>query len=344
MVVLPLHCNENLLPGIFNLLTKKGSIMNAEIYAKWLKRQGHQVIRTESSYWYDAGPRVLQAFPYHWTIQPSEQELQELILNHGIISLRYSTKLKSTEGMVSYHVVLSPPYDMDVLKTKVRNRLRKGLRECQVDKIPFERLAGEGWALQRETLERQGRTGSMSQLEWKRLCLSARDLKGFEAWGALVDGRLVASILTCRIDDICYIPLAQSLRKYQKLYANNALFYIACRDMLTHEGVSGIFGNLHSLDAPESVSEFKLHIGFTAKPVRQRVVFHPKAMPFIYTTTHAVIAGLQKWGLNGHILGKVEGMLRFHLQGQLPLSEQEWPGCLVHQRKELLTKLHQLDG
>ena len=37
--------------------------MNSETFAEWLRRQGHRVYRTASSYWYEAGPRVLQAFP-----------------------------------------------------------------------------------------------------------------------------------------------------------------------------------------------------------------------------------------------------------------------------------------
>jgi REP element-mobilizing transposase RayT len=74
------------------------------------------------------------------------------MFKHGFLALRYSAPMESTKGMVSYHAVLSPPYNMEVLKTNVRNRLRKGLRECQVERIPFEKLAREGWILQMETL------------------------------------------------------------------------------------------------------------------------------------------------------------------------------------------------
>ena len=318
--------------------------MNAEIFAEWLRRQGHLVVRTESSYWYDAGRRVMQAFPYHWTIQPSEQELRALMLKHGILTLRYSTPLENAEGIISYHVALTPPYCMDVLTTKVRNRLRKGLRECQVEKLRLKVLANEGWELQRNTLERQGRLDSMSQSEWAQMCMAAEDLEGFEAWGAFVDGQLAASILMCCIDDIYYILFAQSHSDYLRLYVNNALFYTASRDALAREGASGIFGNLHSLDAPESVSEFKLHLGFSAKPVRQRVVFHPWATPFSKPVTHAMIASLQQWGLRNYFLDKAEGMLRFHLQGQRPIEEQKWPGCLIHQKQELITNTLQLDS
>ena len=49
--------------------------MNAEVFADWLAIQGHRVIKTANSYWFDQGPRAFQAFPYHHLINPGEREL-----------------------------------------------------------------------------------------------------------------------------------------------------------------------------------------------------------------------------------------------------------------------------
>ena len=83
--------------------------MNADIFAEWLRRQGHRVARTESSYWYDQGPRVYQAFPYHWLISPDDLEITELIRQHGALALRYSTPVRSEEGAISYHTYWTAP-------------------------------------------------------------------------------------------------------------------------------------------------------------------------------------------------------------------------------------------
>ena len=80
--------------------------MNAEIFAEWIRRQGHQVFRTASSYWYDAGPHVFQAFPYHWLISPSQEEINGLLRAHRIASVRYSTLFNSSLGKASYHIIL----------------------------------------------------------------------------------------------------------------------------------------------------------------------------------------------------------------------------------------------
>jgi hypothetical protein len=72
--------------------------MNAEAFAEWLRRQGHHVVRTASCYWYDVGPRVYQAFPYHWIVDPVEDELIEVFRKGIAIALRYSTALDGPFG------------------------------------------------------------------------------------------------------------------------------------------------------------------------------------------------------------------------------------------------------
>jgi hypothetical protein len=310
--------------------------MNPETYIEWLRRQGHRVYQTESSYWYTAGPRVLQAFPYHWLIQPTEQEILKLMLSKGIASLRYSTPLEAPEGMASYHVVLRNPYTLEMLRSQARNGVKKGLGIFQVERISFERLAHEGWILQQDTLDRQGRLSSMAQSEWQRLCLATNDLPGFEAWAAIAEGELAAAQITVQVDDTFCVPFAASHRKFLNNHVNNALFYTTSTNFLSRPGITGIFYCLHSLDAPPSVDEFKFRMGFHAKPVRQRVVFHPWLRPFTNWRVHAWLSRLTQRYPENPTLAKAEGMLRFNLKGKLPLTAQEWPEILADEKAKLV--------
>ena len=137
--------------------------MNAEVFAEWLRRQGHRVFRTTSSYWYDAGPRVLQAFPFHWLITPDEKEIRDLMLEHGIAALRYSTPLGFPNGMVSYHVVLKRPYKFEMLRSQARNGVKRGLENFKVEQISFERLASEGWYFTAGYINAAGSTAKHDQ-------------------------------------------------------------------------------------------------------------------------------------------------------------------------------------
>ncbi len=306
--------------------------MNAETFAEWLRRQGHRVFRTASSYWYEAGPRVLQAFPYHWLIAPDKKEIHELMLENGIAAVRYSTPLNFSSGKASYHVTLCKPYQLEALKPQARNGVKRGLCHFSVERIPFERLATEGWALQQDTLKRQDRLRSMTQAEWEVLCRSAEDLPGFEAWAAISDGELAGAIIVCRIDDVFNVPYAMSHSRFLCNHVNNAVFYTASCNMLEREGVKCIFFTVQSLDAPANVDEFKFRMGLTPKAVRQRVDFHPLLKPFATQATHALSRMLLQRDPSNPMLAKAEGMLRFHVEGNRALPEQPWPECLERRR------------
>jgi hypothetical protein len=311
--------------------------MNADIYAEWMRRQGHQVIRTESSYWYDAGPRVFQAYPYHWTIEPTESELRKLLLDHNAIALRYSSPVNSPRGMVSYHVVCeNSHYDLATLGRQAKQNVRRGLEFASFEQISLGRLAEEGWRLRQDSLERQGRVGAESEEYWRRLCSSAEGLPGFEVWAAIHDGRLAATFLAFQCDDVYTLPLEQSASEFLENRVNNAIFYYVTHQAVNRQGVASVFFCLHSLDAPCSVDQFKFRMGYTAKPVRQRVIFHPLLDPFANKLTHTLISRLFTRNQGNATLAKLEGMLRFSLQGKLPIDEQEWPDCLAEYKASLL--------
>lgn len=313
--------------------------MNAETFAEWLRRQGHTVYRTESSYWYNAGPHVLQAFPYHWLISPSRDEIRDLLLMHRIISVRYSTPLDSSYGKISYHIVLHSPYNLDMLRAQARNGIKRGLDHFKLEQISFERLAIDGWSLQQDTLDRQNRLRSMTQYQWERICRSATDLPGFEAWAALSNSELAAALIVCQIDDTWSIPYAMCHRKHLGNHVNNAIFYGVSCNLLARNGMNGIFYTVQSLDAPPTVDDFKLRMGLLPKAVKQRVEFHPWLKPLATAGAQKVFVNLLQRDTGNPLIAKAEGMLRFHLEGKQPLTYQHWPECLSAHKDEILNSV-----
>jgi hypothetical protein len=311
--------------------------MNPEVFAEWYRRQGHTIYQTGSSYWNSQGSRVYQAFPYHWVVSPPEKELSDFLTRTGSIGLRYSTPLTAPLGQVSYHAVFEGrEYNMDTLGKWARKNVRRGLKFCTVDQVSFQYLAREGRKLQLDTLNRQGRKLAVSTELWQNRCLSAADLPGFEAWGAFVGAELAASVITFQMDDCVYMLYQQCLAQFLPEHVNNALSFTVTQQMVSRPATKSILYGLHSLDAPASVDEFKFRMGYVARPVRQRVVFHPALRPLFNPLSHRLVRKLA--GANGGnpTLAKVEGMLRFYLQGRLPLEQQQWPENLLDQKARLL--------
>lgn len=317
--------------------------MNAEIFAEWLRRQGYAVIRTPSSYWYEASPRVYQSFPYHWVIQPREEELTDLLRERKAIALRYSTSIGNPSGSISYHAVYEgPSYTLEQLDRRSRQNVRTGLKNCRIEPVPLERLAKEGWSLELDTAQRQGRRLSADQSAWEKRFRTAVDLPGFEGWGAFVEGRLVASLFGVQINDCFELISQQCHRDFLAARVNNALTFFVTQAMINRRGICSIFYTLQSLDAPPHVDEFKFRMGYSAKPLRQRVIFHPWIKSCIIPFIHKLLLKLLQRDPENPKWTKGEGLLRFHLEGRRPLAEQKWPECLGEHKTTLLQRIDHL--
>jgi hypothetical protein len=111
-------------------------------------------------------------------------------------------------------------------------------------------------------------------------------------------------------------------------HVNNALSYAITQTMVGRSEVHSVLYGLHSLDAPPSVDEFKLRMGYTAEPVRQRVVFHRWLAPLCNRASHAALRQLLALKPGDPTLAKTEGMIRFYLEGRRPVEEQYLPRAL----------------
>lgn len=310
--------------------------MTPEVFAEWLRRLGHRVVRTKSSYWFNKGPRVFQAFPYHWVIEPSEDELLEFMSQEKAIGLRYSTPLDAEVGSCSYHVVYDrPTYDLKNVESSIRSKVRHGLDACTVGPIPLERYAIEGWVLEHDTLLRQRRNPRKGHAYWDRMVKAASELEGFEVWGAEVEGHLAASLMFVRVDDCINLLYQQSLHDYLPKRVNNALLFSATKDLIARPGIQMVHNGLHSLDAPASVDQFKVRLGYTIKAVRQRVMINPTIEPFYGPNTLKFLEILAGYFPENETIQKTEGLMKFYSNGKLPLIRQQFPTILEPERDSI---------
>jgi hypothetical protein len=301
--------------------------MTPEIYAEWLRRQGHRVIRTQSSYWHSSGMGAFQAFPYHWLIDPSKEELSELASRHHALALRYSMSPDGAHNGDSYHAVfIGADYDFSNLGSWGRKNVRRGLRSCTVGPISFDRYVEEGWALRLDTLARQQRRIRESREDWRRKISALTGLDGFEVWAAEVQGRLGATLVVFQMDGWAYMVYQQCHRDFLREHVNNALSFTVTRDLIRRPNTRGIFYGMRSLDAPPTVDEFKFRMGYEAKPVKQRIVFSPYLTPFVNSFSHRLLRTAHKLAPEQRWLAKAEGMFRFALSktnggGQVTATE-----------------------
>jgi hypothetical protein len=168
------------------------------------------------------------------------------------------------------------------------------------------------------------------------MVLSALGLKGFEVWGAIVNDRLAATVFFVQLDDCVNILYQQSLREYLPFKTNNALSFVVTNELINRPSVKLLHYGLHSLDAPASVDKFKLSMGYSIRPVRQRVVLHPALPRAVLPSVNKVVKVAIKLLPKSNMLRKTEGLLRFYTNGRLSIVDQQLPELLVNRKKELI--------
>jgi hypothetical protein len=288
--------------------------MKPEIFAKFLDRQGYQIVETKSCFWYNAHPGFYFYFPYHRLITPSVNELDKLLWGRFCIGARFFTPFECI-GKESYLVVCSDKdYDLTSVDAKcARRQTRRGLENFQIRQMDFKDLAVLGNRLNNDTLIRQGRNpGIWTEKKWKHYCSSADEFSGFEAWGAFYGKNLAAFIVAFEMEDWFTIIHHSSATEYLPLYPNNALVFYMTRHKLASKDVNHISYGPESLDAASSLDIFKFRMGFQKIKMKQRIIFNPFIKHSVNQVTYRLVHTIATLKSDSDFWRKTEGILRFY--------------------------------
>lgn len=298
--------------------------MQGESFARFLSAIGHRIVRTDSSYWYDANRFCFLSLPSHQLLTPSADELQQVWREGRCWGVRFPAPIEGP-GKASYQIVCDDrTYDVERLSANLRSKVRRGLRRCEVGPIAFTDLVDRGLAADRDTLARQGRPVKLLAEAWPRYWAAAAQTEGMEGWAACVGGEVAAFLVTVQFGDSVEFLLARSRSDLLDAYPNNALIFHVAREMLVSRGVREITFGLESLEPVGPLDQFKFSMGFRKRPIRQRVVFHPmmRALVRPQMLRTAVYRWADRFGTDGAFWRKTAGLVRFAEDGGLEAVEQ----------------------
>ncbi|MBI3782719.1 MAG: hypothetical protein HY270_04885 [Deltaproteobacteria bacterium] len=291
--------------------------MNATEFCKFLEALGHRVIGTPSAHWYDVNRFFFQGAPPHLEYQPDQKELRSLLRQGRCFGVRFATPI-SCQGMASYQIVCdNRSYGLEALSGNVRSKVRRGLKRCTVGAVDFSVLATAGRKAHGDTLARQGRDGVLDGERWDRFWAAAAATPGFEAWGAWNGDTLAAFLVSVAFGDSVEFMLARSCTDELGAYPNNALIYTVTEEMLIRRGLREVTFGLEALEPVTALDEFKFGMGFSKRPLRQRVFFHPVlgAMLRVSSVRALVRRYSVRRGQDAGFWRKAAGLLRFAEEG-----------------------------
>ena len=152
----------------------------------------------------------------------------------------------------------------------------------------------------------------MNEKKWKRYCASTEGLGGFEAWGAYKEDKLASYLMGFQMEDHFTILYQSSATEFLRFYPNNALIFTVTKLMLSRPEITAISYGPELLDAPESLDTFKFRMGYSKRPMKQRIVFNPLVRPFIGQTLHKVVKLFADKRTESDTLRKVDGIINFY--------------------------------
>lgn len=283
---------------------------------EFFERLGHEVIRSENAWWYDAAPQVLLSLPYYRLIEPGEEEVDELLHKHKLRAIRYPTTLESYGFMSNITVNTDKNYDMSNLHQKARNQTRRGLENCVIEPVDFDYLIEHGLSLNQDTARRQERESQYADPDyWRKYCQAAKAVEGVSAWGAFVEGKLASFIISIEAEgNWREWVVNHSSTELRNKYPNNALAFTAAQHFFQKEKCEGICYGLGSLEDTTYLDHFKGRMGWTIQPIKQRLIFSKKFRLTFSFAQEPCLWILNKIFPKNYTVRKTSAMIRLYRQ------------------------------
>ena len=236
---------------------------------------GHRVIETKSCFWYGPQRLLFKSLPVHRIVDPSPDEITLVLMRAPALAVRYPTPPRDAPPDGGMYICSDRAYDFHSLSPNARSHTRRGLARCSIERIGFDYLARNGYALIEDTTLRQtGGRPPTTPSQWANFCRIAAQTADIEAWGSFAENRLAAFIVGMPIDDCFYIHLQKSATALLKDYPNNALMFELTRRKLA-AGVAQVSHGQIALAASTGLDAFKRGMGFEVQPFKERIEFNP---------------------------------------------------------------------
>jgi hypothetical protein len=287
--------------------------MPSDIFTKYFSTVGVKVFTSDSSDWCEIQRGMLLSIPFHKLVEPSEKELDDLLLKSGAFGLRYPTK-STNYGFDSYLTMCHDfEYGMDSLTSKARNQVRKGLKYFEVRDVNHDDLLEQGLTLNRKTFDRQHRSDPKANMDyWSKICKACYEVEGVSVTGAFLGDRLAAYMIILETGQVAEIIIQNSDTELLKMCPNNVLTYQVTQKYLGNR-IPVCYG-LGSLEQTDTLNHFKSSMGYREQGIKQRIYFNAKLQFFARPLVLNSLLFLQKTMLRrNYFIRKTTGLLKCYI-------------------------------
>ncbi len=222
---------------------------------------------------------LLVRFPIERTEPVDPEELKAVLRLPGVKIASYLLEPDDEHPAVCLdYVCRNTEYHIDGLPSHGRRDIRRGLRRFTCRLCSWDELAEHGYDVHAETFARHGYAPPHPD-GIRRYAEARRGTPFFDIWGAWDGDEMAAWMAVIKIDDWAIIHWANSRTSVLKNCPNNAILYLALRQLLAEEKRTFVTYGLSSIQATEThmgLHRYKMRMGFKATPMHR--VFAPRLL------------------------------------------------------------------
>jgi hypothetical protein len=200
-----------------------------------------------------------------------------------------------------------PDYDIGSLPKKSRQKVRAGLRRCEVRRVEAGWLADHGYETYRSAFSRYGQKASpTSRAAFAQQVKVNAEYHGRETWGTFKNGSLVAFASCILVEDAVSINWLKSDPDSHSSYPNNALIFTLTHHYLAERGFKYVTGGHRAISHDTDIGQFLERMGFQRVFCPLRIQTHTAVRLLI----HSPLAQLFGTELSEKLVPRVSRLVR----------------------------------
>jgi hypothetical protein len=231
---------------------------------EWAKYYDN-IIWIDDSPWELRNRLLIPVSPPNTITNIDREKIKVAILKSNALLAYWTDNWNSEQSQWWWTVCDTKNYDLENIQNSTGRRgIRKGLEACSINRIEPDKFVELAYNIYHKSLLSYNVTDSkiISYNKYNEIILKQSNYKGFELWGAFVDGKL-ASFATCLvIDNIASFGSTKSDPDFYKYYPNNALFYHLTKHYLSERGLSYVTNGPRTLLHTTTINDFLIKMGY----------------------------------------------------------------------------------
>ena len=191
----------------------------------------------------------------HINIKLSKKEQQELLKLSKAYFLRWTNEWDRKKNSQFWYVIKDEKENISVYKSKIRNQIRKGLKNCKVEKITKDYIARNGYEVYYEAFKRYNTfLEPISKEDFSKKILNSKS--NIDFWGVFVNNKLIAYSQNRVRDNVCEYNVTKFNPSFLKYRPSEALFYEMNKYYLNEKNFLYVSDGARSLSHQTNIQDF----------------------------------------------------------------------------------------